>query len=210
MRMSEEQVIYCREHYKANDAEFGLNALAKKFGVNVDTMRNIVHGLTRKEVGGPIHPARERATLPPVLDEIKEAIIIAHDEDHLTLKELMERFSLSKEQVKAVLSEAGIKLRKRQTFDEETKQRVIGEYLAGKSLRRLAEETGINRATITVWVKDFMPEKSGNPAKAPFELDDYTREQIYRFYSRGHGVVSIGKALGVPQSIVRKVIDGLL
>lgn len=307
-RLTAEEVLYCREHYVSGDAEFGIRGLAKKMGMSIDAIKDVVHGVSYKSVGGTIHPTtgqrvsrevqeqlaaayvpnsrtnnlkalaeqfnlseatvskyvhlskprgrrskvteelkeqiraeyvpysptcgrsalaekyglstvtvgnilkdmqkevRPRGRRPAIVsDEMKEAIIIAHDEDNLSVNGLVERFSLSREIIRSVLKEAGIKLRTRQIVDEETKQEIIRLYAAGHSLRELSEQFNINRATLSKWVEGLNPPK---PPKK--ELDDYTREQIYRFHSRGYGSTIIAKTLGLSQQIVRKVIDGEL
>ena len=307
-RLTKEQVLYCRENYKVGDAEFGIKALAKKLEVSIDTVKDCVHGVTYKDVGGTIHPPQQRlsrevqqqlvaAYIPnsssnnikalatqfnlsettvlkyvhllsgkskgkratvtdelreqiraeyqpyssennrsalakkyglsistvgnilkdlevekaprgrkpaQVLDAIKEAIVVAYDEENLSVRALAERFSLSREIVRSVLTEAGIAVRKRQVIDEQTKEEVIRLYATGNySVRELSEKFNINRATLTKWVEGLKPPKPARP-----ELDDNTREQIYRFHSRGYGSTIIAKTLGISQVIVRKVIDG--
>lgn len=290
-KLSESQVIYCREHFKSGDAEFGLKPLAEKFGVSNDVIKDIVHGKTYKEVGGTIHPTRpslsrevkiqiaraddvaalaeklgispetiqkyaallkpKKAKLTaelkaairaeyvpysdeygrealaakysvtpaqisqivkgirrerpktPVPDFLKEAIIIAYDEEKLSVRRLAERFSLQRDTIKAVLKEAGIEIRKNRV-DEETKQEIIEAFKSGQSLRQLEEIYGINRATMAEWVKPF---KVTKPKK---ELTQELREQIYRYHSQGYGIGIIAKTIGISQGIVRKVIDGVL
>lgn len=136
---------------------------------------------------------------------LKEAIIEAHDAERLSVKALSERFSLSRPLIKSVLLEAGIEIRQRQVVSEEIKQEIIAEYKAGQSLRRLEEIYKVNRATIAGWVREF---KRAKPQSK--ELDQETREKIYRYHSQGYGVNLIGKTVGVSAAVVRKVIDGAL
>lgn len=312
--LTNEQVLYCREHYIAGDAAFGMLALAKKFGVSRDTIKDVVHGETYRDVGGTIHaplkkkPAEvkaailaeyvprspeanvaalakkynmsqttvlkilhdggyakgQRGVVTPEIkqeilatyvpysdtygrsalaakfglsssavgnilkelpeerrraqksepttrgrhkveidDETKEAIIIAYDEEKLSVRALADKFALNRLKIREVLTEAGIEVRTRQIVDDDTKREIISEYVAGRSLRDLAESYGVNRATITDWVAGLKPEK---PKQA--ELDDLTREQVLRFHSRGYGVSPIAKSLNLPQSLVRKIING--
>lgn len=291
MKLTKEQVIFCREHYAPGDKEFGLRPLAEKFGVSIDAIKDLVHGKTYKDAGGKIHPAQTRlskevkaqlattddlqaiaerfglsaemlqkyaallkpkktkvteeikaaiiaeyepyskeygrealaqkyglstATVgqivkglkrkerPTVPDFLKEAIIEAADEEKLSVKKLAERFSLSRDLVKSVLKEAGIELRTRQIVDEATKQEIIAAYKSGQSLRQLEEIYGINRATMSPWVKEFKPEKP------KVELTQEVRERIYRYHSQGYGTGIIAKTIGISQKIVRQVIDGEL
>ena len=140
-----------------------------------------------------------------VPDFVKEAIIIAYDEEKLTIPKLMERFNLSRYVVKSVLTEAGVEVRsRRRIVDEETKQEIISAYASGLSARQLEGIYGVNRATIATWVRDIKREKP------QVELDDQTREQIYRYHSQGYGVGIIAKTLGLGRGVVRKVIDGEL
>ena len=139
-----------------------------------------------------------------VPDFVKEAIIIAYDEEKLTIPKLMERFNLSRYVVKSVLTEAGVEMRSRRVVDEETKQEIITAYASGLSARQLEGIYGVNRATIATWVRDIKREKP------QVELDDQTREQIYRYHSQGYGVNVIAKTLGIGRGVVRKVIDGEL
>ena len=305
MKLTKEQVLYCRENYLPGHEEFGLKGLASKFNVSRDLMKDLVHGKTYCEYGGTIHPSRPRistkikdaiaaayvphsqdnniealaerfnlstttivkilrekgkssgrgkvtdelrakiiaeyepyvkdstrtalaakynlsvATIANILREVetakkprpavdvpdflKEEIIVAHDEEQLSVKALAERFSLSRPQVRSVLLEAGIAIRTRKTVDEATKQEIIDAFKGGQSLRELESIYGINRATMSKWVEDFKPPKA--PKK---ELDQATREQIYRYHSHGYGVTIIAKTIGISQQIVRKVIDGEL
>lgn len=306
-KLTVEQVLYCREHYKPGDEEYGIKAMAERLGVSRDALKDAVHGLTYTDVGGVIHPPLERvpqdvqeqiaqayephsrdnniralakrfglsegtiikyahlikprgrrskvtdelkaaiqaeyqpyspdfgrnalaekyglssATVGKIIkevqteprrrgrqatiisDEVKEAIIIANDEEHLSVKGLAERFGLSREVVKGVLTEAGVEMRTRQTVDEDTKQEIIGQFMAGRSLRELAEVYSVNRATISKWVEGL---KASKPQRK--ELDQTTREQIYRYHSQGYGSTIIAKTVGLSQQIVRKVIDGEL
>lgn len=61
-KLTVEEVLYCREHYKPGDKEFGLKGLAARFSVNMDVIKDLVHGKTYKDVGGTIHPAIERVS----------------------------------------------------------------------------------------------------------------------------------------------------
>lgn len=243
-KLTSEAVLYCREHYVAGDKEFGLRGLAAKLGVNVEVIKGVVHGLTYKDVGGKIHPARERLTaeakiaiangedlqtltarfgiseetvqkylglLQPkkkpkksieVPDFLKEALIEAFDMEKLSVKALAERFSISREVVKNVLSEAGISLRQR--VDDDTKQEIVEAYKAGQSLRELEEIYGVNRATIADWIRPFKREKP------KIELTQELRERIYRYHSQGYGIGIIAKTLGISQQTVRRIIDGEL
>lgn len=290
-KLSESQVIYCRDNYVSGDKEYGLKGLAEKFGVSNDVIKDIVHGKTYKDVGGTIHPTRPslksevkeqiaraddvvalaeklgispetiqkyaallkpkkakvtdelkaairaeyvpysaeygREALaakysvtpsqisqivkgirrehpkPPVPDFLKEAIIVAYDEEKLSVRRLAERFSLQRDTIKTVLKEAGIEIRKNRV-DEETKQEIIEAFKAGQSLRQLEEIYGINRATMAEWVKPF------KVAKPKVELTQEVREQIYRYHSQGYGIGIIAKTIGISQGIVRRVIDGEL
>lgn len=198
------QQVY--ELYQPHSREFGRAGLAERFGLSTSTIGNILKEFPKKEkvveVKEPAQRTRKRAE---VLDEIKEAIIIAHDEEKLSVRALAERFSLVREVVKEVLTEAGIEIRQRQIIDEETKQKVINLYATGNySVRELAENFSINRATLTQWVRGMTPPKQAKPT----EVDDATREQILRFYSHGHGVSPIAKTLNLPQSLVRKIVNG--
>lgn len=199
------QKIYAE--YIPHSREFGRTGLSEKYGLSTSTIGNILQSFPKKEkvadeVKEPAQRTRKRAE---VLDEIKEAIIIAHDEEKLSVRALAERFSLAREVVKEVLTEAGVEIRQRQIVDEETKQKVIKMYATGNySVRELAEKFSINRATLTQWVKGMAPPKQAKPT----EVDDATREQILRFYSHGHGVSPIAKTLNLPQSLVRKIVNG--
>ena len=135
-------------------------------------------------------------------DFLKEAIIIARDEEGLTVKALSERFSLSRDAIKNVLKEAGIEIRRR--VDDQTKAEIIAEYQKGKSARELERIYGVNRATLADWVRPFKRERP------KVTLDEVTREQIYRYHSQGYGIGIIAKTLGIGRTVVRKVIDGVL
>lgn len=45
-RLTKDDVIYIREHYKPSDNEFGVRALAKKFGVSHPTISKIINDKT--------------------------------------------------------------------------------------------------------------------------------------------------------------------
>lgn len=305
--LTPEEVLYCREHYIIGHEEFGIKALAQKLGVSRDSVKDAVHGVTYKDLGGTIHPPRQRLSeevkqqliaayvpqsrdaniralaeqfdlsettvlkylheqLPKgkravvtdelrakiraeyqpysstsgrsalaakyglststvgnilkdlevhaprgrkpivVLDEIKEAIVIAHDEENLSVRALAERFSLNRLVVREILKEAGVEIRTRQVISDDVKQEVIRLFTTGEhSVRELSERFNINRATLTKWVEDIKPTKPQKPM-----LDDKTREQIYRYHSQGYGASIIAKTVGISQTIVRKVIDGLI
>lgn len=192
--------------YQPHSREFGRTGLAERFGLSTSTIGNILKEFPKKEKVAEVkEPAQRTRKRAEVLDEIKEAIIIAHDEEKLPVRALAERFSLAREVVKEVLTEAGIEIRQRQIIDEETKQKVINLYATGNySVRELAEKFSINRATLTQWVRGMTPPKQAKPT----EVDDATREQILRFYSHGHGVSPIAKTLNLPQSLVRKIVNG--
>ena len=49
-KLTAEQVIYIRTHYKPHSKEFGTVALGKKFGVNNTTIGDIVRGVTYKNI----------------------------------------------------------------------------------------------------------------------------------------------------------------
>ena len=177
-------------------AEYGLKekvveeiiALAKKYNLSVATIGNIVKGL-------------DKSTLP---DYLKEAIIIAHDEEELSIRALAERFSLSREVIKDVLTEAGVELKKRQRIPDEVKAEAIQLYSTGNySVRELSEKLQVNRDTLKSILVGIKPPKPQAPT-----VDQVTIEKILSFYGRGHGVGPISKALGIPLSIVRKVING--
>lgn len=312
MKLTAEQVIYCRTHYVPGDKEFGIKPLAQKFAVSRDVIKDLLHGVTYKNVGGKIHPPIERVSeevkqavieeyvprsseanvqalaekfhLSPttvlkiihegnpkarakravitdeireairqeyvpysatqgrnalaakyslsssavgvilrgiernkvvdkpvkrgrqkavVSDELKEQIIIAHDEEKLSVTGLATRFKLSRGVIKEVLGEAGITLRTRRLVDEDIKEQVIRLYKTGEhSLRELAERFEINRATLTKWVEGL------KPPKPSIELDQATRERILSFNARGYGVSPIAKSLNLPQILVRRVING--
>ena len=306
-RLTENEVLYCREHYQSGDPEWGIKALSEKLGVSRDSVKDAIHGVTHKNVGGKIHPPRQHLSeeikqqliaayvpqshdaniralaeqfnlsettvlkyihtqLPKgkravvtdelrakilaeyqpysatngrsalaekyglssstvgnilkeleerrtrgrkptvILDEIKEAIVIAHDEEQLSVRALAERFSLNRLVIREILKEAGVEVRTRQIISDEVKQEVIQLYSTGNySVRELSERFNINRATLTKWVEDIKPPKPQKP-----QLDDKTREQIYRYHSNGYGSTIIAKTVGISQSIVRKVIDGLI
>ena len=49
-KLTNEQVIYCRKVYDSSDKKFNLPALAKQFGVALNTMSKIISGKTYKNV----------------------------------------------------------------------------------------------------------------------------------------------------------------
>ena len=49
--LTNEQVLWIREHYKVRDKEFGATALAEKFNVNAELIWNAAIGKTYKHVG---------------------------------------------------------------------------------------------------------------------------------------------------------------
>jgi len=310
-KLTDEQVLYARQHYQPGHEQFGLKPLAIKFGVSRDAIKAAIHGVTYKHVGGTIHPVQERPTdelkaailteyvprspeanvqklaekyhlspttilkilhegdtqpkrqraiitdeiraailaeyvpysptngrnaladkyglsssavgvilralpkeerrakkveepKPALLDELKEAIIIAHDEQELSIRALAERFSLSRQVIKDVLTEAGVELKKRQRIPDEVKDEAIKLYATGNySVRELSEKLQVNRASLSKILGDIAPQKPQAPT-----VDQVTIEKILSFYGRGHGISPISKALGIPLSIVRKVING--
>ena len=296
MKLTEEQVIYCREHYVPGDKEFGLKPLAEKFGVSRDNIKDCVHGKTYKRFGGKIHQARERVSeslkqtilsdagtveelaeryqlrvetieriiqsqrkrravitgelraailaeyipydpqhnraalakkfgLSPsavgvilkevarrkvkrieVLDELKEAIVVAHDEEHLSIRALSERFNINRPLVKEILLEAGIDLPKRQRvlISNEVKQQARALYATGNhSVRELSERFNVNRPALSKVLADITPPKPKGPA-----LDQKIIERVLSFYGRGHGVAPIAKAVGLPATTVRHIVNG--
>ena len=294
MKMTEEEVLYCREHYVPGDSEFGLGALAEKFGVSRDNVKDCVHGRTYKKIGGKIHIPREhvhadlkakilrddgsieslaekyhlkpetiarivrkplRKTITdelrrairaeyvpysstsnrnalaekygvsaaavgvilrdgftrqpkpaPLIDALKEAIVVAHDEENLSVKALAERFNLNRQQVRDVLTEAGVEIRKRQPIPNDVKEKVRQLYASGQySVRELAERFDINRASLTKILSDIKP-----PKPQPTLPDQNTIERVLNFHARGHGVSPIAKSLGLPIQIVRKIVNGEL
>lgn len=300
-KLSEEIVLFCREHYVPGDENFGIVALAKRFDISRDAVKDCLHGATYKDVGGKIHdvhhqrvseetctalieayeegatikslaekfslsqttvlkyvhklssrPKGKRATVTDELkaaiiaeyipysdtngrlalakkynlssstvgnilkesdaprrtrltDEIKESIIIAHDEENLSVRALAEKFGINRATIVSVLKEAGVEIKTRQKTNEDRKDEIIEMYKTGDySLRELEEQTGITRAILRKWTDGINPKP-----KRP-ELTQEIREQIYRLHSQGYGVRLISKDTGVSQPIVRKVIDGLI
>lgn len=49
-KLSADQVIFCRSHYKSRDREFSFNGLARRFGVHPSTIQRVVQGERYKEV----------------------------------------------------------------------------------------------------------------------------------------------------------------
>lgn len=178
----------------------GRNALAAKYGLSSSAVGVILREL-------PKESRRLKVASEPkvnLLDELKEAIIIAHDEEQLSIRALAERFSLAREVIKAVLLEAGVEIKQRKRISDETKAEAIRLYSTGNySVREVAEKLGVNRATLKTTLSGLQVTKPQPPA-----IDQATIERILSFYGRGHGVTPISKAVGVPASIVRKVING--
>lgn len=54
-KLTSEQVRLIRSLYKPRDKEFGVKALAKKFGLGFGTVQRLVHGESYKNAGGIIH-----------------------------------------------------------------------------------------------------------------------------------------------------------
>ncbi|MBQ7453729.1 MAG: HNH endonuclease [Selenomonadaceae bacterium] len=48
--LTNEQARWCRKVYKPRDKEFGCNALARRFNMNADNMRKVIHGKSYKNV----------------------------------------------------------------------------------------------------------------------------------------------------------------
>lgn len=48
-KLSDEDVLFIRKHYVKNDRQYGLRALARRFGVNHATIYSILQGQTYSE-----------------------------------------------------------------------------------------------------------------------------------------------------------------
>ena len=88
-KLTAEQVIYIRENPD------GLNTLelAKKFGTDLTTIRDIQRGETWKNVGGPIR--KKFWAFSRVPDDIRAEIIRRHQEGNVTCTALAKEFGYS-------------------------------------------------------------------------------------------------------------------
>lgn len=63
-KLTNEQVLWAREHYIPGDNDFNLNKLAQKFNVTPTAMCKILKGETYKTAGGTLHKTKKLYRLP--------------------------------------------------------------------------------------------------------------------------------------------------
>lgn len=105
--LTNEQAKWCREVYVAGHPEFGCNALARRFNVNVENMRKILHGKSYKNAGGIIHaPAQYKGhkRIPQAVRAEIRRLYIKGDKD-FGARPLARQFGIARETIKQIVEE---------------------------------------------------------------------------------------------------------
>ncbi|MBD3878220.1 MAG: hypothetical protein SR1Q5_00840 [Quinella sp. 1Q5] len=201
-KLTEEQVIYCRENYVAGDAARGLKVLAEKFGVSVDVMKSIVHGETYKNVGGKIHPIKER--VPAAVKEAIAAEYVPNSSEH-GVKALAEKYGVSIGTVQKCIAKSATR---RTKLTPEVKAAIMAEYkpyVEGHGREALAEKYGVSVAAISYVIREMRkePARRGKPA---LEVADYLKEAIIEAYDEGLTVRQMAERFSLNRDTIKNVL----
>ncbi|MBD3880042.1 MAG: hypothetical protein SR1Q5_10280 [Quinella sp. 1Q5] len=187
-KLTAEQVLYCREHYKPGSAEYGLRPLAEKMGVKVDVIKDLVHGETYKDVGGPI-----RSTVERVPAEVKAILAAAPDK----LKELSERYGITEERLAQFLPKV-----RRAKITDEVKAAILREYEPYSreyGREALAAKYGLSASAIGVILKDA-------PRKERVKVADYLKEAIIEAADDGLSVKALAERFSLSRPVIKSIL----
>lgn len=105
--LTNEQAEWCREVYVPGHPEFGIQALARRFNMNAETMRKVIHGISYRNAGGVIREPQVYRGHPRITEQIRAEIrrLYVKGDPQFGARPLARRFGIARDTIRRIINE---------------------------------------------------------------------------------------------------------